>query len=99
MLITWGVISEETYVAALAAALGFEFEPLFNTPREACRLSDAQLVQAANTGLLPLQDRNGSRFIVAPRLVDSRRLVSLARSAPRWRTASVSPARRSCTTL
>jgi hypothetical protein len=80
VLITCGLVSEETYVAALAASLGLEFEPLFNTPREACRLSDGQLVQAANTGLLPLQDRSGSRFVVAPRLVDSRRLVSLATS-------------------
>ena len=39
VLITWGVISEETYVAALAASLGMAFEPLFNTPREQCPLS------------------------------------------------------------
>jgi cellulose synthase/poly-beta-1,6-N-acetylglucosamine synthase-like glycosyltransferase len=80
VLMTWGVISEETYVAALAASLGIDFEPLFNTPREQCPLSDAHLVAAANTGMLPLADRNGVKLVVAPRLVDSRRLVAVARS-------------------
>ena len=80
VLITWGVISEETYVAALAASLGIDFEPLFNTPREHCPLSDEQLIEAANTGMLPLSDRNGVKIVVAPRLVDSRRLVAVARS-------------------
>jgi hypothetical protein len=80
VLITWGVISEETYVAALAASLGMVFEPLFNTPREHCPLSDDDLIEAANTGMLPLSDRNGVKFVVAPRLVDSRRLVAVATS-------------------
>ena len=80
VLITWGLISEETYVAALAASLGMEFEPLFNTPREHCPLSDEQLIEAANTGMLPLSDRNGVKFVVVPRLVDSRRLVAVAMS-------------------
>ena len=69
VLITWGVISEETYVAALAASLGMVFEPLFNTSREHCPLPDEQLIEAANTGMLPLSDRNGVKFVVAPRLV------------------------------
>lgn len=80
VLITWGLISEETYVAALAASLGMEFEPLFSTPREQCPLSGEQLIEAANTGMLPLTDRNGVRIAVVPRLVDSRRLVAVARS-------------------
>ena len=80
VLITWGVISEETYVAALAASLGMAFEPLFNTPREHCPLPDEQLIEAANTGMLPLSDRNGVKIVVAPRLVDSRRLVAVATS-------------------
>ena len=80
VLITWGVISEETYVAALAASLGMVFEPLFGTSREQCPLGDEALVDAANTGMLPLSDRNGVRIVVAPRLVDSRRLVAVATS-------------------
>ena len=80
VLITWGVISEETYVSALAASLGMAFEPLFNTSRRQCPLGDAALVEAANTGMLPLSDRNDVKIVVAPRLVDSRRLVAVAES-------------------
>jgi cellulose synthase/poly-beta-1,6-N-acetylglucosamine synthase-like glycosyltransferase len=80
VLITWGLISEETYVTALAASLGIDFEPLFTTPRGQCPLPDGQMLNAANTGILPLADRNGVRFVVAPRLVDSRRLIAVARS-------------------
>jgi hypothetical protein len=80
VLITWGVISEETFVSALAASLGMEFEPLFNTSREHCPLADDQFIEAANTGMLPLADQYGVRFVVAPRLVDSRRMVELAMS-------------------
>ena len=80
VLITWGVISEETYVAALATSLGMVFEPLFNTSRQHCPLPDDKLVEAANTGMLPLSDRNGVKIVVAPRLVDSRRLVAVAMS-------------------
>jgi cellulose synthase/poly-beta-1,6-N-acetylglucosamine synthase-like glycosyltransferase len=80
VLITRGVVSEETYVSALAAQLGVRFEPLFNTSREQCPLSGDQLIEAANTGMLPLLDRNGLRFVVVSRLVDSRRLVEVATS-------------------
>ena len=61
VLITWGLISEETYVAALAASLGMVFEPLFNTPREHCPLPDDKLIEAANTGMLPLSTATASR--------------------------------------
>ena len=92
VLITWGVIGEETYVAALAASLGMEFEPLFNTPRAQCPLPDDRLVEAANTGMLPLAGRDGVNIVVVPRLVDSRRLAALAMSghdmAPRIRITS-----------
>jgi hypothetical protein len=56
------------------------FEPLFNTSRSQSPLSDEQLIGAANTGMLPLADRNGVRIVVVPRLVDSRRLVAIAKS-------------------
>jgi glycosyltransferase involved in cell wall biosynthesis len=77
VLITWGLVSEETYVAALTASLGLEFEPLFNTSRSQCPLSDEELIEAANTGVLPLSDRNGVRIVVVPRLVNSRGLVTI----------------------
>ena len=78
VLIAWGVLNEETYVTALSAWLGIGFDPLFNTPRGQCPLPDDRLPEAANTGMLPLADRNGTRTVVVPRLVDSRRLVALA---------------------
>ena len=37
VLIADGLISEETYVAALAASLGIAFEPLINRPRDDAR--------------------------------------------------------------
>jgi hypothetical protein len=80
VLIASGALSEETYVAALAASLGMVFEPLFKTSRELCPLSGAQLLKAARTGMLPLTDRNGFKIVVSPRLVDSRRLVAVASS-------------------
>jgi hypothetical protein len=80
VLITSGLVSEETYVSALAASLGLVFEPLFGTSREHCPLSGDQLIEAANTGMLPLSGRNGVKIVVAPRLVDSRRLVTVATS-------------------
>jgi hypothetical protein len=80
VLVTGGAISEETYVAALSTHLGLEFEPLFSTPRRQCPMSDDELIHAATTGMLHLQDKDGSRFVVAPRLVDSRRLVAAATS-------------------
>ena len=44
------------------------------------RYPTISLIEAANTGMLPLSDRNGVKFVVAPRLVDSRRLVAVATS-------------------
>ncbi len=78
VLITWGFIGEETYVAALAASLGMAFEPLFNTPRAHCPLTDDQLIEAANTGMLRLWSGDVEKIVVAPGLVDSRRMVGLA---------------------
>jgi cellulose synthase/poly-beta-1,6-N-acetylglucosamine synthase-like glycosyltransferase len=80
VLITWGVLSEETYVAALAASLGMAFEPLSNTPRERCPLTDEQLIEAANGGMLRLTNGGSDTIVVVPRLVDSRRMVELAMS-------------------
>lgn len=80
VLITSGILSEEAYVAALATSLGVPFEPLFNTPRGQCPLPDDRLSDAANTGMLPLLDAHGVKIVVAPRLVDSRRLVSVVKS-------------------
>jgi cellulose synthase/poly-beta-1,6-N-acetylglucosamine synthase-like glycosyltransferase len=84
VLIAGGAISEETYVAALAASLDIAFEPLNDRPRQDCPLSDDRLIEAATTGLLPLVDGDDVNFVVAPRLVDSRRLLAVAASTPEF---------------
>ena len=80
VLISEGLIGEETYVAALASSLGIAFEPLDDKTRGACPLSDDRLIEAATTGLLPLVAGNDVNIVVAPPLVDSRRLVEVAGS-------------------
>lgn len=93
VLVAWGQIGEETYVAELAASLGIEFEPLFSTPRAACELSDRDLIHAANKGLVPLRDRHGMKFVLAPGLVDSRQLVTSAGNEMPERIRLTSPSR------
>jgi cellulose synthase/poly-beta-1,6-N-acetylglucosamine synthase-like glycosyltransferase len=80
VLVTAGLISEETYLRRLAANLGFVFEPLDGVPRAHCPLDDARLLEAAATGLLPLRMGNELTLVVAPRGATTRRLTSLARS-------------------
>jgi hypothetical protein len=80
VLIAWSLVSEETYVTALASSLGLAFDPLFGIPRAKCPLPDERLAGAANSGILPIDDQ----FVVAPRLVDSRRLIEQVRSSSDW---------------
>jgi hypothetical protein len=80
VLIAWGVVSEATYVNALATWLGIAVEPLDRIARQQCPLPGERLIEAALTGMLPLDDADGDRIAVAPRLVDSRRLVAIATS-------------------
>jgi cellulose synthase/poly-beta-1,6-N-acetylglucosamine synthase-like glycosyltransferase len=80
ILIAWGAISEADYVNALAAWLGIAIESLNRTSRQQCPLARGRLVETARTGMLPLDDADGDRLVVAPRLVDSRRLVAVATS-------------------
>jgi hypothetical protein len=95
VLIAWGIISEETYVAALATSLHIPFEPLSHISRWQCPLPDHQLVETANTGMMPLTGRDELRIVVAPRLIDSRRLLALVMSGsePAWRLRLTSTAR------
>jgi cellulose synthase/poly-beta-1,6-N-acetylglucosamine synthase-like glycosyltransferase len=78
VLIAWGIVSEESYSRALALYLGVPFEPLIERAREQCPLPDARLIEAANSGMLPLMQDGALNFVVAPSLVDSRRLVPVA---------------------
>jgi glycosyltransferase XagB len=68
-------IGEEDYVRALAASLNVPFEPL-NLPRDACPLSDEQLVSADETGLILLRLAGELIVVVAPRGLTTRRLVA-----------------------
>ena len=77
VLIAQGLLGEEAYLTALSAALGTPFEPLDGTPRDACPLNDSDLLQAAATGLLPLEISGESKLVVVPLLVGSRRLVGM----------------------
>ena len=81
MLIAAGAIAEDEYVAAFAKRHGIPFEPLSHRTRAECPVSDAQLIEAAVTGLLPLTVDDDLAFVVVPRLVDSRRLAA-ALAAP-----------------
>jgi cellulose synthase/poly-beta-1,6-N-acetylglucosamine synthase-like glycosyltransferase len=80
VLIAENFISGESYAAALAASLDIAFEPLTGRSRDACPLSDDRMVAAATTGLLPIVAGDDISIVVAPRLVDARRLVAVARS-------------------
>jgi cellulose synthase/poly-beta-1,6-N-acetylglucosamine synthase-like glycosyltransferase len=80
VLVAEGVIGEETYAIALAAHFGLPFESLTGQPRAAFPLADEALIEAANRGMLPLATGDGLDFVVAPQLVDSRRLVALVLS-------------------
>jgi len=78
-----GLIDETDYVRALAASLGMAFEPLsWRRTREQCPLTDDQLIAAATTGLLPLWLDGGLTIVIAPQLVDSRRLLAVAAEDP-----------------
>jgi len=76
-LIAMGEIDEETYVRALAAALGFGFATLDNLPRAACPLPDGRLIEAAAAGVAMLTLGDGPVWLIAPRHLAARGLIDL----------------------
>jgi cellulose synthase/poly-beta-1,6-N-acetylglucosamine synthase-like glycosyltransferase len=83
VLVTKGIVTEHAYLAALGKSFGLALAALDTTPRAACPLSDDQLIEAATRGLLVLDSKDGPIYVVAPLLVDSRRLVELlSRDSP-----------------
>lgn len=82
ILIAEGRIAEETYIAALAHSLGLEVERLDHRQRETCPLADARLIEAARTGLLPLNAGSETAVVVAPVLVGTRRFILARKSGP-----------------
>jgi len=84
VLITAGVISEEEYVRALAGWLHVPFDRL-DLSREACPLPDAQLINVAQRGLLPLRVGDTFIYVIAPQVLTARRLVTGAHPLPKDR--------------
>jgi glycosyltransferase XagB len=84
VLICADAITEEAYLAALAASLGTFFEPLDHISRADCPLDDNQLLQAAAAGLLPLRKGRGIVWIIAPRSLTARRLADQRQSWRGW---------------
>jgi hypothetical protein len=82
VLITAGELGEETYLRALAAALGVAFEPLDDTPRALCPLNDERLIESAAAGMLPLEIGDELYLVVAPRAAAARRILHLIEENP-----------------
>jgi hypothetical protein len=91
VLIAAGFIDEDTYAYALSRSLGFEYETFDGCDRASCPLDDAQLLEAAKTGLLPLVIDNELAFVVAPRSV--RKFVDYVAFHPRAHFRLTSAAR------
>jgi cellulose synthase/poly-beta-1,6-N-acetylglucosamine synthase-like glycosyltransferase len=83
VLIAARAITEDAYVVTLAAALRVAFEPLDRLPRNACPLTDAQLIDADKHGLLPLRIDGELIWVIAPRGLTARRLVAGPSVIPR----------------
>jgi hypothetical protein len=78
-LIAADIVSEEAYLAALTAATEFPFAPLDDLPREACPLSDERLLEAVRVGVLPINLAGRPFFVVAPRALGARGLLTALR--------------------
>ena len=78
VLMAAGVIDEETYVRALAAWLGLDFEALDHRRRSECPLSEEQLIEAGRTGVLPIGPKGAEALTIVPAVADSRGLVRAA---------------------
>ncbi len=80
VLITEGHITEERYLEALSVWLGLPFETLEGHSRPDCPLPDERMIEAGANGMLPLTINGDIKILLAPPLVDSRRLVKVVRS-------------------
>jgi glycosyltransferase XagB len=84
VLICADALTEEVYLAALAASLGTTYEALDRVPRTDCPLSDQELIHAAKAGLLPLRRDGRLIWIIAPQGLTARRLADPHLSPPKW---------------
>ena len=76
VLIAEDWLSEDQYIAALAVSVGARTGTLSDVPRQACPMDDALLLEAANVGHLGYLRDGEFQMAIAPRLVDSRKLVN-----------------------
>ena len=67
VLLSWGVIDEDAYLARLAASLGLETEPLASFDADDILEPDAQILTAARVRMLTLRDDAGPIGMLAPR--------------------------------
>src|ERR1043166_5409989 len=81
VLIAAGICDQDSYMMALAAWLGLEFETFDGVNRASCRLDTRQLMDAAKAGLIPLVTERGLAVVVAPRSV--RHFLDYASKNPR----------------
>ncbi len=84
VLICADALTDEAYLAALAASLGTAYEALDRVPRADCPLNDQELIQAAAAGLLPLRRNGRLIWIIVPHGLTARRLADPGLSPPKW---------------
>ncbi len=75
-----GLLDEESYVRALANALGLPFERLDHRRRSECPLADDLLIDSVRTGVLPIRAADEVRIAIAPGIAGSRALTEAAAS-------------------
>ena len=85
VLIASGAVSEDFYLSALSTTLGITFEPLALLPREACPLENERLIEAVAAGILPVRTGRRIAYVVAPRGLAVRRLLTFFAQYPDMR--------------
>jgi cellulose synthase/poly-beta-1,6-N-acetylglucosamine synthase-like glycosyltransferase len=79
VLVSQRIISDEHYVRALAASVGARFDSLAHVPRAACPATDAELIEAAKTGVLWIYSGQDRVLVIAPQNIAARTLVNYLR--------------------
>jgi len=82
VLIRWGAITEEEYLAKLSAHSGIPLEDPEEMARSQILLPESQIPCAATHGLLPLSYAGQQRFVISPRNLTARELSRLAATSP-----------------
>lgn len=82
VLIQWGVIDEDAYLARLARYLDIPLIDLAAIPRTDCPLTDRQIAAAATVGAIPLRQQGELSIVVAPTVRFPAR--ALCRRRARW---------------